>query len=126
MIETLHFVQNDAVMLAILENGYCHFIDTVTGQEIGEVIDVAHNYDLSMHIDQEAQYLFLCGEKYPQKGAIVDMKNWSLICNVDQMHCYLSESKRIVRFDEDIYRLTAYPLYTVEEMIEIGKMHLSE
>lgn len=126
MIETLRFVQNDTVMLAILKNGYCHFIDTVTGQERGELIDVAHNYDLSMHIDQEAQYLFLCGEKYPQKGVIVDMKNWSLICNVDQMHCYLSESKRIVRFDQDIYRLTAYPLYTVEEMIEMGITYLPE
>ena len=119
-VELMHFLLDDTVILVILDNDYCYFIDVATGTVLLDTIQVDASFDKSIYIDGARMLLYLCGQ-YHKDSVIIDIENWSVYCKMPEMRGYLSTSNKIVCYNDITGQYVLYPAYSREEIIDIAK-----
>lgn len=126
-VDQLNFLQGDKTLLITQTNGCITAVDTATGevQNTFWIEDYDRNCSLVFLEDKAAGRVFVCETGGGITGMYIETETWSILAEIPKLACYLPGEGRLIQVDPDSGLVTVRNIYSMEELIAMGRELLS-
>ncbi len=116
------FVQQDEVLLVCHQNNQITAVAAADGTVLGQ-FRLPDNETVTLTAEEmpEEERLYLYAADGSVTGIVVCTESWGVLMDVPRMMGALPESDCVLRWSEDGAELIVSPMYTVEELVQMGQ-----